>query len=386
MNFTPVAQIAETLLYEGYALYPYRATAVKNQQRWTFGCLLPPTFPQPTGSAEGSNLQCECLVLGGLTTQIEIAARFLQLTTPTDGATRVWNEASAREVNTPQWNLHALALQTQRVDFTFPAADVGGQYQESIEGSIDISAERLGDDAYKLRVRLLNRTRLEHAEHYSRTEALAWSLLSCHLLLGAHDGEFVSSLDPPARWDADVARCRNIGVYPVLAGDKNQRSTMLAAPIILYDYPRVAPASPGDLCDATEMDEMLTLRIQTLTDDEKQAMASLDPRTAQMLQRCDTMSADQLRDLHGVWQRDDLTPGMRVRLRPHGRADAFDLVLADKTAVIVSTERDFEDRDYVSVVLDDDPGQDLGVAGKPGHRFYFRPDEVEVLFDDKVTR
>ena len=184
-----------------------------------------------------------------------------------------------------------------------------------------------------------------------------------------------------------AAACANIGVYPVLAGDNARRDTMLAAPVILYDYPRIAAASPGDLFDSTEMDEMLTLRIQTMTPQEKQEMALLDPRAERLLARCESLPPEQMIGLHGVWHREEggLQPGMRVRLKPKGNADAFDLALAGKTAMIVGIEQDFEDQVYVTVAVDDDPGRDLGMAGKPGHRFFFRPDEVEPLAEDQET-
>jgi hypothetical protein len=68
-----------------------------------------------------------------------------------------------------------------------------------------------------------------------------------------------------------------------------------------------------------------------------------------------------------------------VRLRPLGRADIFDIALGGKTATVVSIERDFENRIYLAVVVDDDPGKDLGHSGKPGHRFFYGVDEVELL-------
>jgi hypothetical protein len=75
----------------------------------------------------------------------------------------------------------------------------------------------------------------------------------------------------------------------------------------------------------------------------------------------------------------ELKPGDRVRLCPRGGADIFDLALAGKTAVIASIEQDFENRIHLAVTVDDDPGRDLGLTGKPGHRFFFGPDEVEIL-------
>jgi hypothetical protein len=74
--------------------------------------------------------------------------------------------------------------------------------------------------------------------------------------------------------------------------------------------------------------------------------------------------------------------GDRVRIWPLGDADILDMALKGKTATIASIEQDFEDHVYLAVTVDDDPGQDLGLQGKPGHRFFYRPEEVEPLEDD----
>src|SRR5262249_21507926 len=145
------------------------------------------------------------------------------------------------------------------------------------------------------------------------------------------------------------------------------------------DFPRVAPESPGDFFDGTEIDEMLALRIRTLTEEEKRQMAGLDPRARALLARIEAMSDAELARLHGARRPAGPLPGNRVRLRPRGRADALDLLLAGKVATVVSVEEDFEGRTHVCVTVDEDPGSDLGETGMPGHRFFYRPDEVELL-------
>lgn len=114
------------------------------------------------------------------------------------------------------------------------------------------------------------------------------------------DGAFVSLLDPPAPWREAAAGCRNVGAWPVLVGEEGQTDTMLSAPIILYDYPQLAPESPGDLFDGTEIDEILTLRILTLTDDEKRTMAAVDERARALLARTEALGAEELMRLHGA--------------------------------------------------------------------------------------
>jgi hypothetical protein len=366
MNFKPIMRLADALLYEGYMLYPYRPSALKNHWRWTVGGLFPLAYEQAAPHPEPASLRAECLLRGGAPTRLDVRARFLQL------GERA--EAVERNVAAAALELGELAQRALRCGFSFSAS-------RTIEGTLEVSAEPLGEGLYRLRVRLDNLTPLPDAAACSREQALPFSLLSCHLLFGVVNGEFISLLDPGAERNKALA-CRNEGVWPVLVGAPGQRDRMMAAPIILYDYPQIASQSGGDLFDATEMDEMLTLRIRTLTPREKTEMAATDSRTADLLRRSESLPDDALRTLHGAWRRDDaaaveLRPGMRVRLRPSGRADVFDLALAGKIAEVVAVDTDFEDRTHVSVVLDDDPGKDLGLAGWPGHRFFFRPDELE---------
>jgi hypothetical protein len=71
--------------------------------------------------------------------------------------------------------------------------------------------------------------------------------------------------------------------------------------------------------------------------------------------------------------------GMRVRLRPRAGGDIFDLALAGQIAIVESIEQDYEDKVHLAVVLENDPGQDLGMLRQPGHRFFFSPGEVEPI-------
>ncbi len=86
-------------------------------------------------------------------------------------------------------------------------------------------------------------------------------------------------IDPPEPFErTGRGLSQHRRAWPVLVGEPGETDTMLSAPIILYDYPQIAPESPGDLFDSTEIDEILTLRILTLTDEEKRAMAAVDDR------------------------------------------------------------------------------------------------------------
>ncbi len=371
MNFEAVDPIAKALLYEGYLLYPYRTSSVKNQWRWTFGCL----FPPGEASFEGSNVQVECLLRGDSQTEVEVQARFLQL--------RGAGEIVERQHNSSRLKLLEL-IQKEHCGFAFPP----------IRGGIDVSAQPVGDNLFKLCVQLRNLTPSANGKHLTRDEGLPLAMISTHMMVGTRGGNFLSMQDPPEMVHGLAESCRQIRVWPVLIGDPDRCDTMLATPIILSDFPQIAAQSHGDLFDSTEMDEMLTLRIQTLTPDEKREISALDSRAELLLRRTEALTQEQMEELHGKWEPTEqvrspitrtwvndweITTGMHVRLRPRGKADAFDLALDGMTAEVISIEQDFEDRIYLSVVIDDDPGRDFGVAGKPGHRFYFQPEEVEPI-------
>ena len=133
-----------------------------------------------------------------------------------------------------------------------------------------------------------------------RDQALARSLVSAHILLGAAGGQFVSLLDPPENLKEVVESCHNIGIWPVLVGAEGERDTMLASPIILYDYPQIAPESQGDFFDGAEIDEILALRILTMTDAEKHEMRHGDERARKMLERTESLPMEHLMKLHGT--------------------------------------------------------------------------------------
>ena len=354
MTQDQVEALADAVLYEGYLLYPYRPSAAKNRFRWTFGVLYPPSYAALAG--ERSWLQAEALVEGSKATLIKARARFLQAAS---GA------AEPREAAAPALTLDALA-----------AAPAGCALAAPAEGVFELSARPADEGLWRVRARLSNVSRWSGE---ARDAALERSLLSAQLLLEAVDGAFVSQTDPPADRQADVRACENVGCWPVLVGKEGSRAAMLAAPIILPDYPRVAPRSPGDLFDGTEIDEILTLRVRTLAEPEKREAAEADPRARALLERADKLTPEELARLHAEMQPGAAlwTPGQRVRLRPRRRADILDSALAGRLATIESIERDFEDRVYVTVTLEDDPGRDLGRAGMPGHRFFFDADEVE---------
>jgi hypothetical protein len=272
MNFDQVEKIAAAILYEGYMLYPYRPTAIKNRQRWNFGTLYPSVYAQAQRPEEPFRMVAECLAAADARTTLHVRLRFLQ-----SDVERTLEHADLR-LDLP------LAL-TVAMD-------------EQLEISLNISTRKLGDGSCKFRLEVQNNSQLNGGAEATREEALPFSLASAHLLLGLRDGEFISLLDPEERHSESAKACANTGVFPVLVGEG--RSMMLCSPIILYDYPQIAPESAGDFFDGTEMDEMLTLRVLTLTDAEKQEMRSGDPRARKILERTETLTEDEMLRAHGV--------------------------------------------------------------------------------------
>lgn len=387
--------VARALLYEGYLLYPYRPSAAKNRQRWTFGTLYPRAFADVPDATDAWSMQTECLVRGGEQSTLATRARFLHLVERADD-TGLWQEAVERDVAAADRRLGDLVAAADRHAFGFPAwADADGttrRRQAAVTGLLERRATRVGDAVWKVTVVIRNLTPpapdvATPPARDRRTAGLLAAFAATHTLLGVRDGEFVSLLDPPEALRAAAAGCRNEGTWPVLVGEPGERAAMLSSPIILYDYPRVAPESPGDLFDATEIDELLALRILTLTDDERRQMAAVDERARRLLQRTEALDGDALLRLHGAVrglrpagaEGGALRPGARVRLRPRGGADVLDLALAGRAATIAAIEEDYEGRVFLAVTVDDDPGCDLGARGMVGHRFFFRPEEVEPL-------
>jgi hypothetical protein len=309
-----VERIADALLYEGYLLYPYRRSAVKNRQRFNFGVLYPEQYvahAEP-GSADRCFMQLECLMLGDDAATLSLKLRFLQLMESSGGAEREtpWQEAVERTVTL---GCSPADLPGKPCYHRFSFASVGNDDARSatgpsLDGEVEVTGRCSDEGPMRLRVRVVNRTSLP-AGDASRHNVLGRSLVSCHAILTLSGGEFVSLLDPPDELAAAATACENIGAWPVLAGESGQRDTLLASPIILYDYPTIAPESAGDLFDGTEIDEILSLRIMTLTDEEKREVRETDERARRLLDRTEALTAEQLMQMHGILRQPHLFEG-----------------------------------------------------------------------------
>jgi hypothetical protein len=338
MNLSAADKIARAVLYEGYMLYPYRPSSVKNQQRWNFGVLYPKAYSEAQGGSDTSWSQTECLLQANSDCRVEIRVRFLHLIERTLGKLQKplpqweagldpefepvdrlevagqmlqpWQEAEEREIVLEFGKSELLSGQAHTFTFTgarrlepVPAESVTSliiRTTETVSGVIEVSAEYVASYVMKLTVRVRNGTPFEDAKQKDRHQALKRSLLSAHVVLGGTSGEFISLLEPPGRFRDLPSRCQNIGAFPVLVGEAGSRDTVLSSPIILYDYPQIAPESAGDLFDGTEIDEILSLRIMTMTDAEKREMRASDERVRRMLERTEAMSPEQFAKLHGA--------------------------------------------------------------------------------------
>ncbi len=400
MNRELAMKVANAVLYEGYMLYPYRPSAIKNRQRWSFGILYPPQYHEVGLGTERAHMHSECLVKVTGNPVLHVQLRFLQLL-PREGG----EEGIERSF---ECELSVGRVAQQSFHFLFAQGGVSGDRHE-VTGSIAVAVLEVTNQLVKLIVTVTNTTSLA-GDPSGRDSALLSSLFSAHTILSISGGEFVSLLDPPDELRAEVNACENVGNFPVLVGAEGERDMMLCSPIVLYDYPQVAPESAGDFFDGTEMDEMLTLRVMTLTDDEKSQMRAGDDRVRRLLERTEASAREQLMRTHGtirelrpatgeeaiidLWNPDapenapltsvtifgvEVKAGDRVRLWPQKSADIMDMALKGKVAFVEAIERDFDDQVHLAVVLEDDPGRDFGMLRQPGHRFFFSPEEVEPL-------
>jgi hypothetical protein len=426
--------VADAVLYEGYLLYPYRGTSSKNQSRWQFGVLGPPGASH-AGLGEDDTLAAQFLVDGAQA--ITMVVRFLQLqhrrpereradggfepvdelTTPS-GSWLTWDEAVECErsfgpiaLDGQQWTLAVTAeaaTDIERVN--------GGRLvrdRQEVRGELTVNNEPDGE-LHRMSIRISNLGAAVDRKTDGKDSVIARSMIGTHVIAEVVGGEFVSLLEPPPAAVGAVSRCHQHRCFPVLAGPPGTHDVLLVSPIILYDHPEVAEQSKTALYDCTEIDEILTLRVMTMTDEEKAQARATDPRAAQIIDQCDAMSPEAMARLHGVL-RNPHTPaglvpeipegvdwwdpladnavrpeidavlvngarvarGTRVRLRPRRNADAQDIFVAGKSARVTSVHEDVEGNKHVGVVVDDDPAADL--HDWYGRYLYFAPDEIEPL-------
>src|ERR1700733_2493139 len=258
MNTSHIDAIAQAVLYEGYMLYPYRPSSVKNRQRFNFGVLYPQAYSEAQAGSDAWSMQTECLIHGDSLAALEVRLRFLKLVSRTvrrkvgpaqqagktadfetvsmieaDGKVIVpWQEAIECEIALPVCRLDRLSETT--LEWKFPSlakeetellrgpdgSSVGQivRKQERIHGAIEVKAVCLAEGPFKVQVRVKNLTLLDGyaaADNIdnNRDAALMRSLISAHVLLGVTDGQFISLLEPPEDVRDLAASCQNVGVW-----------------------------------------------------------------------------------------------------------------------------------------------------------------------------
>lgn len=334
MKSEQVKAIANAILYEGYLLYPYRRSAIKNRTRWTFGVVYPREYSEAQGGVEPWTMRTECLVTGNAETTLDVTVRFLHLLVrganlpgiqvqaeavdasgwgaPGRQAADSWQEGIEREISALNLTLSDLLVRPWQVAIkisgerivdpptTATAAEMLRE-QQPLRGVVVIAAEPVTAAAplFKLSVQIENTT--PETGGARRHDAIVLqSFVSTHTLLQVRQGAFLSLLDPPEALKGIAQECHNQHTWPVLVGAEGECDALLSSPIILYDYPQIAPESAGALFDGTEIDEILTLRILTLTDEEKEELRQGDERAREVLERTEALSSEQLMKLHGV--------------------------------------------------------------------------------------
>jgi len=438
-RFTAALGIANAVLYEGYLLFPYTASAAKNQMRWQFGVVVPLDYAR-AGNGETAEQQTEVLLDCGADPTVEVLVRFLQLQTRRVEAWREeafvpvaalevagqshlsFDEAVEREVGTLVYlggdgNAHVPVSIPAGLEFTELRDEreaLRGRIvreRRPLHGVLSLAWERLPDapGLLKLRVRLENGSEVEAGA--GRNVALRTSFVSAHTLLGVERGRFLSVLDPPVDAAPATDRLVNRHTWPVLIGeqeDPHHAALVLSSPIILYDFPALAPQTNADAFDATEIDELLTLSVLSLSEAERAEARATDPRAKAIVERAERFGAEEIARLHdGALERPPpaLDPfaaaatfdpfaaldvpsldcvyvgqtkigkNSAVRLRPKRRADVWDSFLAGKLATVRAIHQDLEDQLYVAVTVDDDPASELHEWY--GRSFFFYPDEIE---------
>jgi hypothetical protein len=465
MTLTAARQVADAVLYEGYLLYPYRASSSKNHIRWQFG-VLGPKGAAAAGVGEEPSLSCEVVLESGAAASLDVHLRFLQVQARvverrTDDG---WAPVDALRVGGTRWIPFSEAVSREIPLLGLPLSELsaGRKLAVTVPGGEEI--EELHDDGQLVgrlvRTRcalhgtvtattragadprlLVLRLQLDNLTDWLLEDTPGWtardvaarsSFVGTHLLLTAKQTRFVSLLDGPDWTAIDTSSCTQSRCWPVLVADDDGADAVLVSPIILGDHPMIAPESAGDLFDATEIDEILTLRVMTMTEQEKADARGTDPRAAAILARCDAMTDDVLSRMHGAQRTTDppldlgdvpvfgdlvqtdspvqedplqedgvpwwdaredaraeptkdavmvsgvpVAKGSRVLLRPSRRADAQDLFLAGMTAVVSRVYFDVDGGTHVAVVLEDDPASDL--YDTTGRFYYFGPEEIEPL-------
>jgi hypothetical protein len=362
-----VETVVSSLLYEGYALYPYTPEATKNATPTPFGIVYPPVYAAECAGAH-DHARVEALAIadaaGGGPVTLTATLRWLA---PTGEGQR---SIERRAVLGP--------------------AEVGERCTTEIAGGRFTLRSEPADARSSVHVRACVHNTAEVVAGLDRARALAASLLSVHLVVEVSGGRFVSPLE---------AGLRSVNLWPVLAGSADQ--AVLGAGIVLPDHPQLAPASHGNLFDNTEIEEALVLHVHTLSDSERDAALAGDRVVGDMLERALALGPEEIMALHSGLSEVAPSPGAptppdsdikgerattvggrrvslgdTVVLRPGTDRDPFDRMLDGRRATVERIYIDSDDRVQIAITVDDVPGQDL--LRETGRYLFFFAHEVTV--------
>ena len=316
-------EFIRTLLYEGYAIFPYHRTAVKNQKPVPFGAVYPAAFTKLNPQMLDS-IQAECIIEGRQDIELKICIRFLQM---------MKVEVVEDGITLPQYqdgeHIYYTGWQTVERSFDIEPIILRGSWQqfqllpffydkqtcrepigemgyaglikttESIHGVINVSIQPLPEHGgYKVSVHVKNHSELDEVEKISRDEAIMHTFLSTHTILKCTDGKFISHQQVLEQWQEVMAGCEQINQWPILMNESD--TCMLASPIIVYDHPQLNENSPGDMFDGTEIEEALLIHLAVMSDEEKSRLAKNDEKMESMLKKISEVTPEEWIRYHGI--------------------------------------------------------------------------------------
>jgi hypothetical protein len=364
---THLEELVDTLLWEGHQLYPYTPSATKNATPTPFGIVYPPDYAAASPHTH-DRVKLQCIAMG---------------TEDFSATVHCLVASEERRIE--------LGPATPSVDFAFG----------DVQGNAWFTTEDFGG-LIRVTVAVENTTPVD--DGLSRTEALAFSMLSTHVVVRcAPGGRFMSPIAPPEDAATAVMTCANVNIFPVLASPEDD--AVLGAAIMLPDHPEIAPESRGSLFDSTEIEEALLLHVLALSDGERDELADADPAVKAMIERAVSATPQDIINLHGRVTMRDPAPapadgadsevrgeeaivvdgrsfrrGGHVVLRPtgsHPPRNAQDHLLDGRSATIERIYIDYDEQVHLCVTIDDDPGQDI--MRDIGRYLYFKPNEVEAI-------
>jgi hypothetical protein len=379
-------QLLHSLLWEGYALYPYTPTATKNATPTPFGIVYPPAYAAALTSTY-DHLELRCVLEAPPDAVLRAEVRFL-------AAAGKRHQAQERRIELSGAMVGALADSPAHKQ----ASISPGPGAPPLVVALTLGAQPLGDGRYEVALTVANRTIVSSG--LDRAGALARSLISTHPVVRVSGGRFVSPLERP---------CDSVNTFPVIATAAD--NVVVGAAIVLPDHPEIAPESRGSLFDSTEIEEALLLHVQALSDSERREIERQDPAVREMIARAAAATPEEIVALHGRVTLRDPAPrdprtteppveppglddprageesadvdgvtfrrGAAVVIAPGPDADFHARMLTGRTATIERIFTDYDGRTHLGLTIDDDPGREL--MRDTGRYLFFFAEEVEVV-------